>query len=188
LLAALDPDRERAGSHYRELLQQLLKFFEWQCSRRPDEQADEVIDRIVRKLAEGEQIANLPAYAYGVAKLLLLEVRRETDREEKAHAQLLRVLKHQEDYAEEDRREQDEAERQQDCFAKCMATLTEKNREIILTYYAGDGHSRIEGRRKLAVGLGTDLNALRVRAHRIRARLEECVATCFGNVIDKRRK
>jgi DNA-directed RNA polymerase specialized sigma24 family protein len=179
LLAALDPDRERAGAQYRDLHHRLVKFFEWERGRRPDEQADEVIDRIVRKIAQGERIANLRAYAHGVAKLLLREGWKQAAREEEARTQL-RLIKLPPDDAGVSRPEDAVADRQQDCFDTCLQTLTPKNREVILTYYAGEGHARIEERRRLAERLGSDLNALRVRAHRIRVQLEQCVFDCVG--------
>jgi DNA-directed RNA polymerase specialized sigma24 family protein len=180
LLAALDPDRERAGLEYRELHHRLVKFFEWQCSRRPDEQADQVMDRMVRKIAQGERVENLRAYAYGVAKLLLREAWKEATREDTAHDQLLRMVRSAEADVVVHPAEDAEPGREQDCLDKCLASLTDKNREIILSYYSDDDGGRIGRRRQLAASLGTDLNALRVRAHRIRTQLEGCVWQCVG--------
>lgn len=181
LLAALGPDRERAGAEYRELHNRLVKFFEWECGAQPDAQADEVLDRVTRRIAQGERIENLRAYAYGVAKLLLREVWKRVAREEEARAQLLRLVPPVSQDSELLRAtEQSESERQQDCLETCLSALTDKNRDIILTYYADERQARIDTRRQLATRLGTDLNALRVRAHRIRAGLEQCVAQCVG--------
>ena len=177
LLAALDVDRERAGVRYRQLHFQLVKFFEWECSSQADQQADEVIDRVTKRIARGERIENLQAYAYGVAKLLLLEIRKRSEREKQSHAQLLWFAESRMEVASE-RAESDEGLQQQECFDSCLETLTEKSRSIILGYYAGERKSKIEGRRQLAATLGTDLNALRVRAYRIRAQLEGCVSHC----------
>jgi len=180
LLAALDPDRERAGAQYRDLHHRLVKFFEWEHSGPADQHADEVIDRVVRKIGQGERIADLRAYAHGVAKLLLHEGWKRAAREEEARSQMLRLVKPAPGDSLETLEERDTAERQQDCLDRCLQGLTPKNREIILGYYAGEGHSKIEGRRRLAERLGSDLNALRVRAHRIRVQLEECVWKCVG--------
>jgi DNA-directed RNA polymerase specialized sigma24 family protein len=182
LLAALDPDRERAGRHYRRIHQRLVKFFEWQCSLHPDEQADEAIDRLTKKIAAGDRIENLEAYAHGVARLLLREERRAAVREEAARAQLHWAAAQALRVAAAGPLVDEDAQREQACFDRCLAVLTAKSREVILSYYAGEGQTRIEGRRELAARLGGDLNALRVRAHRIRARLEECVSACLGRV------
>jgi DNA-directed RNA polymerase specialized sigma24 family protein len=181
LLAALDVDRERAGAQYRQLHLQLVKFFEWQCSGQADQQADEVIDRLTRRIARGDHIDNLQAYAYGVAKLLLLEARKELEREKRVHTQLLWFAKSR----SEGNVESEEALQQQECFDNCLETLTGKNRSIILGYYAGERRSKIEGRRELAAALGTDLNALRVRAYRIRSQLENCVSHCVEHTNDR---
>jgi DNA-directed RNA polymerase specialized sigma24 family protein len=183
LLEALDVDRERAGAKYRQLHLQLVKFFEWQCSGKADQQADEVIDRIARRIARGENIENLQAYAYGVAKLLLLEARKELEREKQLQTHLLWFAKSSADQGQSS--ETEEAVQQQQCFDNCLDTLPGKNRSIILGYYAGERKSKIEGRRLLAATLGTDLNALRVRAYRIRAQLEGCVSRCVNRPTDR---
>jgi DNA-directed RNA polymerase specialized sigma24 family protein len=174
LLSALHPDRDRAGAQYRDLHHHLLAFFEWRSSRRPDEQADEVMDRVIRRIAEGERIDNLQTYAIGVAKLLLREERKHVEREEVARAQLLMLVRDHEPPADHDPGEEKQAR-----FERCLEALSAQNRAIILTYYTGEGRAKIAARRQLAADLGMDLNALRVRAHRIRARLERCVENCL---------
>jgi DNA-directed RNA polymerase specialized sigma24 family protein len=180
MLAALDPDRERAGARYQDLHRQLVKFFEWQCSPNPEEQADEVIDRVVRRIDQGERIEKLPAYAHGVARLLLREGWRAGQRAERVRAHIRYVT----GTATDEAWALLEAERQQACLDQCLAALSEENRRTILGYYAGERRGKIDGRRALAERLGTDLNALRVRAHRIRARLEACVGQCAGRKAD----
>ena len=175
LLALLDPDRERAAVLYSELHSQLVKFFEWQCRRKADEQADEVIDRKMRRISEGERIENMQAYAHGIAKLVLREVIKREIREQEAQEQLVLLVDHT---TAETREQNEEAEREQECFEKCLEKLTASNRELILSYYVGEQGEKIAGRRQLAKRLGVDLNALRVRAHRIRTRLEQCVWKC----------
>jgi DNA-directed RNA polymerase specialized sigma24 family protein len=174
LLVALHPDRDLAGDQYRQLHHRLVRFFEWQASTTPEAYADEVMDRIVRRISSGESIANLPAYAHGVAKLVALEMRKTRERERVARAELRYVNSHELTGASDD----DEPDRQRLCFDRCLQTIEPSNREMILAYYSGEGHTKIEGRRQLATRLGTDMNALRVRAHRIRTQLEQCVGGC----------
>lgn len=177
LLAAFHADRERAGVQYRALHDRLTKYFEWNGDADACGLADEVLDRVVRKIAAGEYIASPEGYAVGVARLMLLERRKEREREEEARRQFRWV---HESAAEG---EVAGAEIQHECLEKALAALSPTSREIILTYYSGgDGRDKIERRRQLAASLGTDLNALRVRAHRIRARLEAWVAQCVNAV------
>lgn len=175
LLAAFHSDRERAGAEYRALHHRLMKYFEWQGHEPAADLADEVIDRVQRKIAAGECIEKPEAYALGVARLRTLERRKELEREQEARRQF-RWVSEQSARAEE----VFDAERQHECLEKALAALSPTSREIILAYYAGDGREKIERRRALAAALGTDLNALRVRAHRIRAQLEQWVACCIS--------
>jgi len=165
LLTALDPDRERAGGRYRDLHRQLFAFFEWRCSGRPGEQADEVMDRVVRRIGEGERIDDLQTYSLGVARLLLREERRRSEREAAAHRELLKLYGSVQLPSGPDAGEERQAR-----FERCLDALPRLDRAIILAYYTGEGRGRIEARRRLAAEAGMDLNALRVRAHRIRAR------------------
>jgi DNA-directed RNA polymerase specialized sigma24 family protein len=54
--------------------------------------------------------------------------------------------------------------------------LSAESREMILTYYQGDGHKKIENRRALAEKLGIPQNALRSRAVRLREKLKKLIA------------
>src|SRR5437868_5161996 len=76
LLAALDPDRERAGLRYENIRRKLIEFFEARGSNSPADNADETINRVARRLDEGERVQDLSAYFYGVARLLLKETLR----------------------------------------------------------------------------------------------------------------
>jgi hypothetical protein len=66
LLAALDPDPARAAERYEELRQKLIRFFEWERSEIPDRDADETLNRVARRLAEGVEMKSAGAFAYGV--------------------------------------------------------------------------------------------------------------------------
>src|SRR3990170_1236848 len=56
LLAALDPDRERATALLAQQRRRLVKYFEWRGCWEPQRLADETIARVVRRLAEGEAL------------------------------------------------------------------------------------------------------------------------------------
>src|SRR5215210_2154802 len=81
LLAAFDEDREASGRKYENLRRKLLEFFEARGSHTPDEHADETLNRVARKIQEGEAIENLNKYCYGVAKFLWMEVSRTRGKE-----------------------------------------------------------------------------------------------------------
>ena len=59
-----------------------------------------------------------------------------------------------------------------------MQNLPAENREMIVEYYQEEKRAKIDKRKVLAEQFGVPLNALRIRAHRIRAKLEDCVHEC----------
>jgi DNA-directed RNA polymerase specialized sigma24 family protein len=65
-----------------------------------------------------------------------------------------------------------------DCLERCLKTLSEKNRELILSYYRGDKRAKIEHRKRLAERRDRSLNALRIQVCRVRAALRKCVLEC----------
>ena len=50
---------------------------------------------------------------------------------------------------------------------------------VAVGYYQEERRAKIELRQELADSLQIPLNALRIRAHRIRARLEQCITQCM---------
>ncbi len=76
LLVRLHADAEQAGQEYERLRRALVKFFDWRGVPAPDECADETIDRLARKLDE-TIVADVRHYAHGIARLVLLERRRQ---------------------------------------------------------------------------------------------------------------
>ena len=70
LLARLSLDRERAGAKYELLRANLIGYFRRQGVNSAAELADETIDRVARKIAQGEDIpdASLPGYFHSVAR------------------------------------------------------------------------------------------------------------------------
>ena len=173
LLATLDADREEAGRKYERVRLKLVKYFEWRGAASPDREADETINRVARRVEEGEDIYNLNAYFYGVARMVFAESlkAREREREALEHAPAVAPP------AEND--ESDEAERRA-CLDRCLRHLSDESRALIIEYYQEEKGRKIEHRKRLASRLGIPLNALRIRAHRIRLGLEACVRECLG--------
>lgn len=173
LLTCLDGDREGAGEKYEDLRLKLVKFFDYRGSLTPDEHADETLNRVTRKVDEGEEIENLQAYCYGIARLLFLDVLKERKKEKAAIEQLPTF--HEAEFDQED-----EPNAQYRCFDQCLQKLPVENRELILGYYEDEKRSKIDKRKNLAERFGLELNALRIRTCRIRTKLETCVADCVG--------
>ncbi|MCA1621727.1 MAG: hypothetical protein LC795_21135 [Acidobacteria bacterium] len=180
LLGLLDADRERAGEKYELARRRLLAFFEARGSESPADHADETINRAARKIAEGERVEDINKYLYGVARLLLLELGRAR---EKLPLPLDSVAPPGAPAAgerEEEERERAESERRFECFEDCLGKLAPDSRDFILSYYKEEKGEKIRGRKRQAGDLGVSLNALRLRASRIRSALERCMGECAG--------
>jgi DNA-directed RNA polymerase specialized sigma24 family protein len=176
LLACLSPDRDEAAKQYVTLEMKIVRYFEKEKIAAAETRADDVLNRVARKVAEGKQIENVTAYAYRVAYLVFLEAGKEPDHveidpEQGPHTTAEPVF------------EDSEPDRRQNCFDSCLEKLTVDNRELILGYYQEDGREKIEFRKWLAARLKISLDALRIRAHRIRKNLEECIAECLGQPV-----
>ncbi|MFN7948216.1 MAG: hypothetical protein U0Z53_22895 [Blastocatellia bacterium] len=171
LLAALDADRERAGERYLELRGNLLRFFEWRGCPFPEEHADETINRVARRMSEGEAIRDPGQYSIGVARMLLLEISRKRTRERRALNEIADP--------EVPSSESEDSEQRVECLRRCLASLSTDNRELILQYYQGEKGSKIENRRRLADRFSAPINTLRMRALRLREKLQGCVENCL---------
>jgi DNA-directed RNA polymerase specialized sigma24 family protein len=171
LLAHLDPDKERAGQEYLKLRRKVVVFFECRGCLHAEDHADETINRLAIKYTEGATIQDPHTYCFGVARMIYLEIlkRREKERLMLNQVSLLQPTD-----------EEDEAfDPRVDCFEDCLSKLSHESRNMMIGYYQGEKHARIENRKNLAERMGIPLNSLRIRAYRIRAGLEECIRECM---------
>ncbi|MBS1793430.1 MAG: sigma-70 family RNA polymerase sigma factor [Acidobacteria bacterium] len=176
LLALLDAsDREAAGASYEALRARLVRFFEWRGCETPEELADTVFDRLLKKIGEGEEIQNVTAYAATVARFVFKESRRnpavfaESIDENPAAAGI----------AARETAEPDAAgDRRFTCLEKCLGTFDAETRRLLIAYYDTDERTMIATRKRLAESLAVSLNTLRIRVCRLKSRLEGCVRDC----------
>ena len=178
LLALLDADRERAGHKYETVRRKLIEFFEARGSYSPAEHADETINRLARRISEGEEIHSPERYVYGVARLLLKEMLRSQAREpipsDLAPGPGIATND------EEHEQRQQEQDRRLECFESCLTKLSPASRVLIVEYYREERGIKIEERKRQADALKMTLNALRLRACRIRTELGHCISTCLA--------
>jgi DNA-directed RNA polymerase specialized sigma24 family protein len=173
LLVALGGDRDSAAQKYLEIRTNLMRFFEWRGCSFPEDHADETINRMAKRVAEGEEILNYSGYAMGVARLLLLEINKGRQREQQALAE---IGTSSEVYQEDP----DDSENRLVCLRSCLQTLSPDNRELIIEYYQGEKGEKIQNRKKLMDRFGIPVNTLRMRALRLRERLQSCVESCVA--------
>lgn len=166
LLAQLDADRDRAGERYELIRRKLIRLFEWRGCDAAEELADETFNRVARKLKEGTKLRSSDPYSYfcGVAHLVYKEVLRKCSRERRAL----------ETGGWPPPETSFEAENPHlECLRRCLDRLPRDQRDLVLRYHQGGSH--IQSRQALAGDLGIPLNALRIRVHRIRRKLEACL-------------
>jgi DNA-directed RNA polymerase specialized sigma24 family protein len=145
-----------------------MKFFEWRGCNFPEDLADETLNRLAMSLEAGERIDHFEAYCVGIARHVFLESLRALRREE-----TLNTL------PSSSPAPSDESDRRWECLERCVRQLPPDSFQLMVQYCRENEGSRIKARRDLAAQLGIPMNALRIRAHRIRAGLESCVQECM---------
>ena len=167
LLDWLDPDREVAGEKYEHIRRALIKIFISNGRVSVEDLADEAINRVARKLSKirADYEGDPSLYFYGVAKKIVHEDRRRPKLSTPPPTW-----------------NSDDVDPEYECLEKCLEELTPQNRELVLQYYQEEKKAKIDNRQRLAEKLGIAINALRIRAHRIRNSLELCVRTCVGKM------
>ena len=167
LLVWLDPNRDQAGKKYEDIRLRLIKIFTCRGCAEADNLADETINRVTSKVQTlvADYTGDPALYFYGVAHRVHLEYCR---RKPTPVVSPPPPVEHS-----------DEIEQEYDCLEQCMQRLKPDNRELVLQYYQEEKQAKINNRKRLAEQLGIALNALRIRAHRIRATLQQCVQSCL---------
>jgi len=171
-LLLLDSSEEVAGEKYEILRRKLMIFFECRkCKTAAEDLADEAITRVMRRNCEGVQIEDATRYAYGVARIVAREDHVKSRREDLTRDELLR--RHGNSYMEKN--DDEDRERLQQVFDKCLNELSEDNRKFILEYYENTGRKKIDNRKSLTEKLAVSRNAVTLRAFQLRKRIDKCV-------------
>jgi RNA polymerase sigma factor (sigma-70 family) len=173
-LLLLDADVVSAGQKYERLRQKLIRIFEWRGCVFAEDLADETINRVVRRIEEGAEVVaeEIYRYAAAVAHRVHLEHLRERKRAEprpgdaagppwlpgRHETTSLRLV----------------------CLETVLDRLPPKERSLLVRYYTGERGARIRNRRRLAGELGLSPENLRIRAYRLRARLEALIQDELG--------
>ena len=138
----------------------LISLLRRRGARDPEWIADEAFHRTATRLANKEQLrGDAIAYVTAVARRIALE-------EGRRSARLFALTA--EPVADTGEPAADRARRE--ALESCLAALPADDRALLLAYHAGRGVERIARRAQLALERGVEPGALRVRAHRLRAR------------------
>lgn len=164
LLAWLDPNPERAGEMYESIRWRLVAVLAARGCRIPEELADETIDRVARRVADIREtyVGNRAIYFLGVMN--------------NVHHEYLKRPPLPHLVPTNDNPEVKEQTFL--CLDSCLAKLAPHAREIIEQYYAENKRARINLRKRIAARFGMKQSNLRLRALRIRAKLQTCIQQC----------
>lgn len=168
LLSWLDAKPAAAAERYERIRGRLIRVFVGRGCYEADVLADLTFDRVAVKIPElDKNHGGDPAhYCLGVARMIYLEWAREQHKMQNAK------------YVDFNADGGDDREAEYACLENCLGKLAAGVREMIVEYYRGEQKVRIQRRKSLAFRLGISINALQIKAHRVRTTLHECVREC----------
>jgi DNA-directed RNA polymerase specialized sigma24 family protein len=180
LLTWLNEGQASRGERYLEMRRRLVAYFVRKNCSAPDELADDTLNRVARRLTEEHitECDNPAKYCYTVARFVFLEYLRESQKADVPLDELPRRPQSNRIAVSETGNQKEIKEKMLNCLDQCTEKLEPVSREIIIRYYMGKERAKIENRRALAESLGITMNALTIRACRIRDKLEACVRKC----------
>ncbi len=163
LLTWLDNDRDKAGQKYETIRNRLIKIFTCRGCNEAEDLADETINRVTIKAKEmvHNYVGEPALFFYGVAQKVYLESLRKKSSQTELPYNLALT--------------EEEPDDMQEYLKRCLAKLEPDQRELVIEYYQSSKQSKIDHRKELAEQFGIAVNALRIRAHRIRNMLQKCV-------------
>jgi len=171
LLRWLDDDRERAGLLYEKIRWRLVTILAARGCSLPEELADETIDRVARRVSDiqATYVGDKAIYFLGVMNNVHHEYLRRPP---------MRII------------EKDEGVEGREeiyfCLDNCLEKLAPYARQLIERYYAADRQAKIDLRKVIARELGIKASTLRLRALRIREKLQTCIESCLETVSEAR--
>jgi DNA-directed RNA polymerase specialized sigma24 family protein len=174
LLLRLAPERAAAAQEYEAIRCRLVEYFGMRGAPAPDALADDALDRVARKLEEGEVVENVRAYVYGIARRVWWESEKRRAREQAAVKDMGQLMP--------DRPALD-SEARVECLENCLKALSPADQATIVTYYRHADHAQ---RLLQAERLGISYVALKTRVHRIRTTLEGCRRACIDTTAGNR--
>ena len=186
LLDYLSTDREQAAKVYEEILRRLTMYFDFRGCPYPEELADETINRVARRIQEGETIraGDATNYFYGVARNVLREYWKAANREAAVLELQPRTKPFSEPADEATAREVERLNKAHrlDCMQICLQSLPDDTRRMILLYYRDQKGAQIKTRQRLAENMGIPGYALRLRVSRVLGKLHTCINRCLTDI------
>jgi len=174
LLAWLDADRDRAGEIYERIRWRLVTILAARGCTLAEELSDETIDRVARRVVDIERtyVGDKAIYFLGVMN--------------NVHHEHLRRPATPRPLPTEGDDNSGAREQVHLCLDTCLEKLAPYSRQLIERYYAADKKAKIDLRKLVARELGIKPGTLRLRALRIREKLQTCIESCLHRVSEAR--
>jgi hypothetical protein len=170
LLDWFGPDRGASADQYLAAHCKLTVFLRYNYCNRPEDLADETMNRVAKKLPPIVEGRGHIDVLRGFARNVLKEY---WDDDE---LQLAEEISDQVPSPTGKPSEIDEKEIRSACLDKCVAALPE--RELLLEYHSYEPGAKIAHRKAMAEARRLTLNALRLKACHLKRAVAECVKRC----------
>jgi len=167
LLGWIDPDREAAGHQLHLILSRITRSFISRGCIDAETLTDEVSNRVAVRIDKVKQTYSNPlqcmlGFIDNVYREYLRDIREQANAQPPPPPRSAEVL-----------------ESEDECLTECMRTLLEQERDLFSRYFAVEKRTKIPVRAALAEELNLTANALRIKAHRLRKKLLDCVQICL---------
>lgn len=163
LLSRLGPDSETAGREYERLRTGLSNYFRVKGLSGSLHLADVTLDRVANLLA-AKEVTDVEGFCFGVARLICMEQYRVENRQRAADETFATSAA------------QDDEDDKYELMRTCLETLPANDQDLLKAYYTElSPRARSAHREKLAQQAGLSIDHLRLRIHRLRRKLENCL-------------
>jgi DNA-directed RNA polymerase specialized sigma24 family protein len=189
LLLNLDENRENASLIYEDIRKRLIRQLTAGRSLFAEEQADEVFNRIARKIFEEDFVLdreNPYPYFHQVARYVLLEYQRQSRRKILGLDDLSTGEEPSYNVAEmlEKAYEKFRTELGLNALRHCREQLDTQEVVMLDKYNAALGKDKKQRHQQLAINLGKSQNALKISVSRARNKLIECAKKKLSIVLN----
>lgn len=169
LLDWLNADREQAGVIYEKIRWRLVAILASRGCLTPEEVADETIDRVARRVRDIQDTYQ------GDKAIYFLGVMNNVHHEYLRRPSLPHLVEPEPTIESVQSKEQLHL-----CLDRCLEKLAPYSRQLIEKYYTENRQAKIDLRRRIARELGIKSTTLRLRALRIRGKLQTCIEQCLA--------
>lgn len=181
LFPYLDANEQHAWERYGIICRKLITFFETKIIVDPVDCTIKTFHRVLKNI-DNDKINRTPIfdkYFLDVAYYIFKETSREAPKSIEILSPPQIPVTNPEDEEDEDQKRK-ETEQLLDYLDHCMKELQKNDQDLIIDFYKGVGKERIKIRKNLAKKLDMTINALRIRANRLRDKLRKCLYECLG--------